>query len=146
MFGIKLSSSKRRKNRIQIRKDLQNRTFMRKKILKNEIRYELFRKREKDKTPLKLKKFVTPIKTSLKRLLRKKIVKNLNLSPLLIKNQLKLSKPFSMPTQVVSKKRICEDRKVRRNEIMRLTRGRGLSVKNAMWTPLSKSIKCQRKK
>lgn len=146
MFGIKLSRAKRVKKRNLIRRGTDHSVLTRKKNSKNEVRYELFRKRDKDKNPLNLKKFAIPTKTSLVRRLRKKITKNLNLSPLLIKNQLKLSKPFSMPTQVLSKKRICEDRKARRNEIMRLTRGRGLSVKNALWTPLSKLIKCQRKK
>lgn len=43
-------------------------------------------------------------------------------------------------------KQICRSRKVRRDEIMRNTAGKGLKIKNAIWTDLSKFIKCEGKR
>lgn len=41
-------------------------------------------------------------------------------------------------------KQICRSRKVRRDEIMRNTAGKGLKIKNAIWTDISKFIKCEK--
>lgn len=43
-------------------------------------------------------------------------------------------------------KQICRSRKVRRDEIMRKTAGKGLKIKNAVWTDISKFIKCEKKR
>lgn len=148
MFGIKIRRSKHRRNRRQVRKALNNSVLARKKVFKNETRYELFHKREKDKNSFKLKKLIIPTKRSLIRRMRKKIIKSLNLSPLLIKNQLKLQQVLRprFPTIEVEKRKICLSRKLRRQNILRVTKGRGLRVKNALWTDVSKLVRCEKKK
>lgn len=40
--------------------------------------------------------------------------------------------------------RICAERRLRRDEIMRKTRGKGLKVKNAVWTPESRLVRCEK--
>ena len=42
--------------------------------------------------------------------------------------------------------KICVDRRLRRDEIMRKTAGKGLRVKNAVWSPVSKLIRCEKKR
>lgn len=42
--------------------------------------------------------------------------------------------------------RICVERRLRRNEIMRRTSGKGLKVKNAVWTPDSRLVRCEKEK
>lgn len=42
--------------------------------------------------------------------------------------------------------RICADRRLRRDEIMRRTAGKGLKVKNAVWTPESRLVRCEKEK
>lgn len=42
--------------------------------------------------------------------------------------------------------RICVERRLRRDEIMRKTRGKGLKVKNAVWTPQSRLVRCENEK
>lgn len=40
--------------------------------------------------------------------------------------------------------RICAERRLRRDEIMRKTRGKGLKVKNAIWSLESKLVRCEK--
>ena len=42
--------------------------------------------------------------------------------------------------------RICVERRLRRDEIMRKTHGKGLKVKNAIWTPESRLVRCEKDK
>ena len=42
--------------------------------------------------------------------------------------------------------RICAERRLRRDEIMRKTAGKGLKIKNAVWTPVSKLVRCEKEK
>lgn len=42
--------------------------------------------------------------------------------------------------------RICADRRLRRDEIMRNTAGKGLKVKNAVWTEESRLVRCEKNK
>ncbi len=41
---------------------------------------------------------------------------------------------------------ICADRRLRRDEIMRNTAGKGLKVKNAVWTEESRLVRCEKNK
>lgn len=40
--------------------------------------------------------------------------------------------------------RICAERRLRRDEIMRKTAGKGLKVKNAVWTQESRLVRCEK--
>lgn len=42
--------------------------------------------------------------------------------------------------------RICAERRLRRDEIMRASRGKGLRIKNAVWTDVSRFIRCEKDK
>lgn len=42
--------------------------------------------------------------------------------------------------------RICAERRLRRDEIMRKTAGKGLKVKNAVWTEESRLVRCEKDK
>ena len=43
-------------------------------------------------------------------------------------------------------KKVCRSRKVRRDEIMRKTAGKGLKIKKAVWTDISKMVKCEKRR
>ena len=75
--------------------------------------------------------------------LRDKIKKSLSFS--LTKNLYNSSRELT-ESQKLDKfsKQVCRSRKVRRNEIMRKTAGKGLKIKNAVWTDISKFIKCEK--
>lgn len=47
---------------------------------------------------------------------------------------------------IIDKEKFCKERKRKRKEIMKKTAGKGLKIKKAIWTPISKLVKCERKK
>lgn len=77
-----------------------------------------------------------------------------------LQNSLKQSLGFSLTKKVYNSaselterekldkfaKKICRSRKVRRDEIMRKTAGKGLKIKNAVWNDISKFVKCEKEK
>lgn len=51
--------------------------------------------------------------------------------------------PFKKVNFIINKEKICKERKERRQEIMKKTKGKGASIKNAIHNPLSKLVRCK---